>query len=290
MSDLAAILAATRSPADLTQPQRVEILLDQGVAGLTAAVFGETLLDPVHDRAQDEAWADLERWQQLGYRATSILEPDYPRYLAGVREAPAIIYSAGDLQSGDSGVSIVGSRAAGQTSLRAAAEISHALAAQQITVISGLAAGIDAAAHTAALEAGGRTVAVMGTGLEHTYPPENRALRQRIEHSGLVLSQFEPSQRGSKKSFPMRNAVMSGYGRATIIVTAGEKSGTRHQAKAAVGHSHGLILTPSVAEQTSWGRDYVANGLAQVAHSPQEAADLAQRIISLADSTARLFA
>jgi len=130
----------------------------------------------------------------------------------------------------------------------------------------------------------------MGTGLNHTYPAANRPLRQRIEQTGLVVSQFLPEQTGSRASFPMRNAVMSGYGRATIVVGASEKSGTRHQAKAAVGHSRGLILTPQVATQTSWGRDYVDSGLAEVARGPEDAVDLVSKIIDTADAGARLFA
>ncbi len=103
-----------------------------------------------------------------------------------------------------------------------------------ITVISGLAAGIDTAAHVAALDAGGRTVAVLGTGINRVYPAANRELQERIACEGLVLSQFWPDAAATKKSFPLRNATMSGYGRVTIVGEAGETSGARIQARVCV--------------------------------------------------------
>src|SRR5581483_252563 len=112
--------------------------------------------------------------------------------------------------------------------------------------ISGLAAGIDTAAHTAALESGGRTVAVIGTGITRCYPAANIELQEAIAHSGLVLSQFWPESSASKASFPMRNATMSAYGRATIVVEASEQSGARIQARLAVAHGRPVVLMNSV--------------------------------------------
>lgn len=288
--DVVAIIAATRATSSLSQPAKVDVLLNQGVDALLEEVFGHTLLHPERDAALDQAAADLQTWKDQGYQVTSILDADYPRYLAGVHEAPAVLFSQGQLDPTDNGVSVVGSRHASPGQLQAATDIATELSHQGLTVVSGLAAGVDAAAHTAALTARGRTVAVMGTGLEHTYPAAHTGLRRRIEDTGLVVSQFFPEQAGSRASFPMRNAVMSGYGRATIVVGASEKSGTRHQAKAAVGHSRGLILTPQVAYETSWGRKFVAANLAQVAHSPAEAVSIASSIIATADTGSRLFA
>lgn len=287
---LIGIIAAVRAKSSLSQPARVDILLTQGLEALLEEIFGNTLIHPERDASLDQAAQDLQGWREKGYQVTSILESTYPHYLAGVHEAPALLFSRGALDPVDNGVSVVGSRNASAGQLQAAQDIATALVQQGLTVVSGLAAGIDAAAHTAALAAGGRTVAVMGTGLDHTYPAANRALRQRIESTGLVVSQFFPAQTGSRASFPMRNAVMSGYGRATIVVGATEKSGTRHQAKAAVGHSRGLILTPQVATQTSWGREYVEAGLAQMARGPEDAVDIASSLIATADAGAQLFA
>lgn len=287
---LIGIIAAVCAKSSLSQPARVDLLLTQGLDALLEDIFGHTLINPERDTALEHASRDLSAWREKGYQVNSILDPAYPHHLASVHEAPAVLFSVGRLDPTDNGVSVVGSRNASPGQLQAAGEIATALVRRGLTVVSGLAAGIDAAAHTAALAAGGRTVAVMGTGLDHTYPVAHRKLRQSIEDTGLVFSQFLPEQTGSKASFPMRNAVMSGYGRATIVVGATEKSGTRHQAKAAVGHSRGLILTPQVATRTSWGRAYVESGVAQVAHNPEDAVDIASAIIATADAGAQLFA
>ena len=287
---LIGVIAAVRAPSRLSHPARVDLLLTQGLDALLEELFGNTLIHPERDAALADAAQDLQAWRGQGYQVTSILDPTYPHHLQGVHEAPALLFSVGQLNPDDNGVSVVGSRDASPGQLQAAQDIATALVRRGLTVVSGLAAGIDTAAHSAALAAGGRTVAVMGTGLNHTYPAANRELRRKIEQTGLVVSQFLPEQTGSRASFPMRNAVMSGYGRATIVVGASEKSGTRHQAKAAVGHSRGLILTPQVATQTSWGRDYVDAGLAEVARGPEDAVDLVSKIIDTANVGARLFA
>lgn len=283
------VITAVRAPSRLTQPARVEILRSEGPEALLEAVFPNALFDPHLDQARAAAVADLEEWVDAGYTVTSLLDPAYPRYLAGVHQAPALLFSQGELIPDDSGVSVVGSRKPTEPEARAASDVATGLVEAGLTVVSGMAAGIDSAAHRAALDAGGRTVAIMGTGLDHTYPTANRALRQRIAASGLVASQFFPDLKGSQKTFPMRNVTMSGYGRATIVIAAGEHSGTRHQARAAISHSRGLIMTPAVAERTSWGRELVATNRARVAHSAAEAVKMAKEIISVANSGHSLF-
>jgi DNA processing protein len=140
-----------------------------------------------------------------------------------------------------------------------------------VTVLSGLAAGIDATAHRAALAAGGRTVAVVGTGIRKYYPVENRALQDEIAERGLVLSQFWPDAPPRRQSFPIRNATMSGYGLGTVVVEAGEHSGARIQARVAVEHGRPVVLTDLVVERNEWARAlttrpgvHVASGLADV--------------------------
>ena len=273
------IVAAIRATSPLTQPARAEILRTEGASALIAAVFNDTLLDPHLEQARAQAAADLNDWVAAGYTVTSLLDDAYPVYLAGVHQAPALLFSQGQLIPDDTG-----------PERQAAADVANGLVEAGLTVVSGMASGIDTAAHEAALAAGGRTVALIGTGLDHTYPAENRGLRRRIEATGLVASQFFPDLAGSQKTFPMRNVTMSGYGRATIVIAAGEHSGTRHQARTAISHSRGLILTPAVADRTTWGRKLVDDGRARVAHSPAEAVELAQGIIAIAELGSGLFA
>ncbi|WP_196449157.1 DNA-processing protein DprA [Planomonospora sp. ID82291] len=145
------------------------------------------------------------------------------------------MFSRGALLEDRRAIAVVGTRQASEQGLRIASAVARELALNKVTVVSGLARGIDIAVHRAALEAGGRTVAVIGTGINRFYPSENRALQQRIAQEGAVVSQFWPDAPPSKQSFPMRNAVMSGYAAATVVVEAPWKSGARIQARLASG-------------------------------------------------------
>jgi DNA processing protein len=129
------------------------------------------------------------------------------------------------------------------------------------TILSGLALGIDTAAHTAALDAGGSTSAVVGTGLNRVFPPENSGLAERILASGgALLSQFFPAQPPTRWTFPMRNVVMSGLSMATVVVEASETSGARMQARVALQHGRTVFLLRSLVEQHAWAQKYVNEG------------------------------
>ena len=263
---LATTLAITRiKKRGLSQPDRVQALLASGDPDqVLAELTGPTLLeDPILDQARH----DIENWTDQDIKMVTVLSDQYPTRLRDVREAPAILYYEGNLLPADQGVCVVGSRDADADGLKVASYVSHALVEAGLTVVSGLAAGVDAAAHTSALDAAGRTVAVMGTGPDRTYPRTNTDLRTRITDSGgLVMTQFEPGATVTRASFPMRNAVMSGYGITTFVVAASEHSGTRTQATNAVKHGRGVILSRRVARDTSWGQEMVHSGEALVAN------------------------
>ncbi|MGH3243253.1 MAG: DNA-processing protein DprA, partial [Spirillospora sp.] len=153
--------------------------------------------------------------------------------------------------------SVVGSRAASEHGLRFAAHVAESLVRRKVTVVAGLAAGIDTAAHRAALDSGGRTVAFIGTGINKVYPAANRDLHDEISSRGLLISQFWPDAPPQKHTFLMRNATMSGYGMATVVVEAGEHSGARAQARMAVEHGRPVILTNMVVRANAWARALV---------------------------------
>ena len=138
--------------------------------------------------ADDELAAaerDLDRWRAKGIRPLTVLDPDYPENLRGVHDRPPLIFVAGRLEPGDArSVAVVGARAASDRGRVAARRIAEHLIDAGYTVVSGLAEGIDTAAHTAALERDGRTVAVIGTGLERIYPPQNASLQRTIATRG----------------------------------------------------------------------------------------------------------
>jgi DNA processing protein len=127
-----------------------------------------------------------------------------------------------------------------------------------VTVLSGLARGIDATAHQAALDAGGRTVAVMGTGIDRIYPAEHQSLAEDIVRSGALVSQFWPDAPPTKVSFPLRNVVMSGMAIGTVVVEASETSGARMQARLALEHGKRLFLVGSLVMHEDWAKRYAA--------------------------------
>jgi DNA processing protein len=225
--------------------------------------------------------ADLiASWQAAGMHLITVLDPDYPENLRGVHDRPPLIFVAGRLDPKDArSVAVVGTRkpsAAGTSSARAIAE--H-LVEHEYTVVSGLAAGIDTAAHTAALSRDGRTVAVIGTGLTRAYPPENAALQRRIASECAVISQFWPDAPPSHRSFPMRIAVMSGLALATVVVEASDTSGSRTQARLALAHGRPVLLVDSLL-QHRWARQCAARPGAYVVHSPAEITSIVERLTS----------
>ncbi|WP_253771951.1 DNA-processing protein DprA [Goodfellowiella coeruleoviolacea] len=219
----------------------------------------------------DTARRDVAAWRTADFRFLTFADADYPARLREVHEMPPVLFTRGRLVDADRAVSVVGSRSAPASALDVAATIATALSERGLTVLSGLAEGIDTAAHTAALAAGGRTVAVIGTGIRRAYPASNRALQDRIAGDGLVISQFWPDAAPTRQSFPLRNATMSGYGLATIVVAASELSGARIQARAAVAHGRPVILMEAVAAGTNWGQALLGQPDVFVARDPAEA-------------------
>ena len=150
-----------------------------------------------------------------------MLDPGYPVNLHAVHDRPALLFVRGELSAGDErSVAIVGSRHASPDGLAHARRLATGLSEAGYVVASGLAAGIDAAAHTATLDAGGRTLAVIGTGVDRVYPSAHARLQRTIAERGAVISCFWPDQAPTRQSFPLRNGVMSGLTRATVIVEA----------------------------------------------------------------------
>lgn len=208
------------------------------------------------DDGIDDAIAEIAGWERRGIRVRSVLDLDYPENLRTVHDRPPLMFVAGSLEPSDSrSVAVVGTRAASPEGLSRARAIAEHLVAGGYTVMSGLAAGVDTAAHTAALRAGGRTVAVLGTGIERCYPPQNRELQRRIASECGVASQFWPDSPPSQRSFPMRNAVMSGLALGTVVVEASHTSGARTQARRALEHGRPVFLPECLLEQ-KWAREY----------------------------------
>lgn len=209
----------------------------------------------------------VRRWQERldelsgdcpGAWLTSVADAHYPRNLRAVYDRPPFLFVRGTLTDRDRlALAIVGSRDASPDAIEAATLLGKSAAAADVTVISGLARGVDAAAHRGALAGGGRTIAVLGTGIDQVYPPEHKELAEEIESQGAIVSQFKPGSPGTKSSFPMRNVVISGLSLASVVMDAGERSGTRSEAEAALRHDRPVLLWQPTLGDRPWARTWV---------------------------------
>jgi DNA processing protein len=265
----AAVIVALRGTSSIPRlaPTDVRAVLERDRDPIEALRDSSDLVGQLTDFDEElrRAAGDIAAWRQSGLDVLFPFEGDFPRPLLQVYDYPPVVFGRGVHADDHDAVAIVGSRGAGKDSLRLAYETACLLAREGVTVISGLARGIDSAAHRGALDSGGRTVAVLGQGPgTPIYPKENAPLaREILSRNGQTLSQFWPGSPPTKQTFPMRNVTMSGLSAITAIVDAAEKSGTRHQAAAAVRHGRRLLLHVSVARETSWGKDLVERRLAE---------------------------
>ena len=230
-----------------------ELVAGEREAGIAARLAAETTPEMV------AAWGD-GLGQLLSDGSTSVvtvLDQHYPVNLRRVYNRPPFLFVRGTLSSLDErSVAVVGSRRASLAGRHQAAELAADLSRAGVTVVSGLAAGIDTAAHTAALEAGGRTLAVMGTGIDRVYPAQNAALAERIPGRGALVSQFWPGAAPAKENFPLRNVVSSGMAMGTVVVEAPATSGAKMQARLALEHGKRLFLVESLVAREDWARRY----------------------------------
>ena len=189
-----------------------------------------------------------EEWdkiRKLGIKVLIQTDEDYPDQLNSIRNAPPVLYIKGAFSPDDQyAVAVVGTRKRTSYGKQAAAELGSFLAANGVTVISGMARGIDTIAHQACLDGGGRTIAVFGCGLDIIYPPENRDLAEEIIQNGALVSEYYPGTKPDAINFPPRNRIISGLARAVVVVEADEKSGALITAKFAVDQARDVFAIP----------------------------------------------
>lgn len=225
-----------------------------------------------------QAQQDIASWNAAGFDLLTVLDTGYPRNLRAVHDRPPLVFVAGRLADVDErAVAVIGSRLASAAGLAAATHLTRGLVGAGVTVVSGLAAGIDTAAHRAALDAGGRTLAILGNGLSTCYPPENLELQRRIAAECAVVSQFWPDARPTRQSFPMRNAVMSGLALGTVIVEASPRSGARVQARLALGHGRPVFLLPQVLSH-EWAQELAQRPGVHVVKRPEQIVETVERL------------
>jgi len=191
---------------------------------------------------------ELDLIEAHGVKVTTIFEENYPENLKSIYDPPLLLYVKGSLDNkAKLAISIVGSRRCTQYGLRTAEKIAGDMSNYGATVVSGMARGIDTAAHKGALKCGGRTIAVLGSGLCHIYPPENRRLADDIASSGALVSEFPMEMPPHKNNFPRRNRIINGLSRAIVVVEAAKKSGALITADLALEEGREVFAVPGQA-------------------------------------------
>jgi DNA processing protein len=222
---------------------------------LRAALEPRSLSELLAARSRIDPESELERLKRSGIRAVHPGHRSYPRLLAEISGRPSVLYVRGELASADdSSVAIVGTRRATPYGRQAAERIAAELAQAGVTVVSGLARGVDAAAHRAALEAGGRTIAVLGSGPDVIYPAEHRRLAEQILEAGAILSELPPGAKPDAQNFPARNRIVSGMTLGTLIIEAPSRSGALITATFAADQGREVFVIPgSIFAHTAEG-------------------------------------
>lgn len=190
--------------------------------------------------------AELKRIAESGVAILTQKSPSYPRQLREIHAPPIVLYVLGELiERDDHAIGVIGARRTTHYGTESAKKLAYQLAYAGLTVISGLARGIDTAAHQGALAAKGRTVAVIGAGLSHLYPPENAALAEKIRNgNGAVVSEFSMEIEPDRQTFPMRNRIISGWSHGILVVEAGLNSGALITASQALEQGRSVYAVP----------------------------------------------
>jgi DNA processing protein len=196
----------------------------------------------------DKARQQLDKLNKLNINIITFRDKCYPALLANIYDRPAFLYVQGELEKDEIDLAVVGSRTASTYGKYTTERISRELAQKGITVVSGMARGIDTSAHRGALSAHGRTIAVLGSGLDVIYPPENVKLFAEIKENGAVISEFPPGTPPLAANFPSRNRIISGMSYGVLVVEAGEKSGSLITARLAAEQGREVFAVPGSVE------------------------------------------
>lgn len=252
------------------------------VHDVTAPMSSSDIVDRYSQMFGVEKWRLLGAYEKAKAAFQTLRETDeiikrgsndYPPLLMQTEQAPRFLYIRGrkSLLFEKRTVALVGSRQASSKACDNTTRLAKILGENGITVISGLAKGIDVAGHSSALKYGFNTIAVIGTNLNQYYPRENESVQREIEKRGLVVSQFSPANKTERWFFPLRNGVMSGLSLATVIMEAGETSGALKQADFALKQGRQILIPESALNlpNVTWPRRYVERG-AQVVHNSAE--------------------
>ena len=231
--------------------------------------IGPALAQKVHTKLlQADVAEEIRRAKKVGAEIITRADPEYPKALTEIHDPPLALYVKGTLEAGDlHAIAMVGSRRCTHYGTQSADRLAFQLAKQGYTVVSGLARGIDAAAHQGALKGGGRTLAVMGTGIDQVYPTEHVDLSERIIEQGALISEFPVGFKPTRQSFPQRNRIVSGLSKALLVVEASRGSGAMMTVDFATEQDRAVMAVPGRIDNPSASgcNDLIKNGAKLIA-------------------------
>ena len=229
---------------------------------LMSGIINHKIADSLAMFSPSESYTVIKQCENNGWKIITYDDENFPPMLRSLNDSPVVLYVHGDekVLKSQLCIGIVGTRNASEYGIKAAKDISYSLAKTGTVIVSGGAVGIDAAAHSAAIEAGGKTVAFLGSGLGSDYLMENEKLRQNIAANGALVSEFLPFTPPTRFSFPVRNRLISGMCKGTIVVEAGEKSGSIITAKNAIKQGRDIFAVPGeIFNKKHAGTNYLIN-------------------------------
>jgi DNA processing protein len=238
---LSALVARFGSPEGILRASDAELSAVPG--------FGPALVTRLRGAATDEgrqrARAAMRTLADVGAVAFTRDDAAYPEAFRHLPDPPFLLYAAGDLELlAAPGIGVVGTRAPTDYGVKATAQLAGGLARAGLAIVSGMARGIDAAAHGAALEAGGATTGVLGHGIDRVYPPENARLFARVRERGLLLTELAPGEEPNAGNFPRRNRLIAALSLGILVVEMGEKSGAQHTVSYALEQGKDVFAVP----------------------------------------------
>ncbi len=232
------LLARFGSPESVFHAGRDDLAQVEGMGPQTVEAIGQFRHSDAIDR-------EIERIEAAGVQALTIASPEYPDNLRNIYDPPPLLYVKGSLKPQDQrALAVVGSRSSSDYGRKVALDICREMAAAGLTVVSGMARGIDSVAHAAALSGQGRTIAVLGCGVDIVYPLENKKLYDRIVENGAVVSEYSMGTKPNAYNFPARNRIISGLALGVLVVEAGMKSGSLITARMALEQGRDVFSVP----------------------------------------------
>ena len=232
------LLKKFNSPRNIYQSSEDELIMCKGI--------GSKLADRIiSNKSLNKANNILKKTRENNIKILTIKDPLYPDKVKEINKAPILLYYKGKLTTDSMGVAVIGARRCSKYGKKVAKEVASYLALNNITVISGMAKGIDSYAHTACLKKGGLTIAMLGNGLDICYPCEHQKLMDEIIANGAIISEYPPGTRPKSCYFPRRNLLICAWAHKILVIEAGAKSGCLITAKYGKKYGRKILAVPN---------------------------------------------